>query len=175
MIRKVTCLTGLVLALGMVLSVALAMIPQDGTVSTFAVTMHCGALGPGDAGTPGIEEFPYRGRAVADAELVGNFLFVHGWYGYLAGPILPDVANGVHIHHDPALYHLETLVAGIENDGQDAGLFRATVYLTTEQQQMLVEGRLYMDVHTTAFPEGELRGMFVATEPIPAEIRVSGP
>ena len=175
MIRKITCLTGLLVVLGIALSAAPVMFPQDGTISTYAVTMHYGSLTPGDAGTAGIEDFPYRGSAIAEAELVGNFLYVHGWYGYLAGPILPEVANGVHIHHDPALYHLDTLIAGIENDGQDAGLFRAVVYLTPEQQQMLVEGRLYMDVHTTAFPEGELRGMFVATEPIPAEIRVVAP
>ena len=175
MIRKITCLTGLAVALGMALSVALAMFPQDGTISTYAVTMHYGSLAPGEPGTPSNGDFPYRGSAIAEAELVGNFLFVHGWYGYLAGPILPEVANGIHIHHDPALYHLDTLVAGIENDGQDAGLFRAAVYLTPEQQQMLVEGRLYMDVHTTAFPEGELRGMLLATEPIPEQIRVVAP
>ena len=178
MIRKVMCLTALLVVLGMALSAAPVMFPQDGTISTYAVTMHYGALSPGDAGTQGLgmgDFRPYRGYAIAEAELQGNFLFVHGSYGYLAGPILPEIANGIHIHHDPALYHLDTLVAGLDNDGQDAGLFRATVYLTPEQQQMLAEGRLYMDVHTTAFPEGELRGMFVATEPIPAEIRVTAP
>jgi len=177
MIRKVTCLTALAVVLGLALSTALAMIPQDGTVSTYAVTMQYGSLVPGEPGTPGLGkgDVPYRGSAVAEAELVGNFLYVHGWYGYLAGSILPEVATGIHIHHDPALYHLDTLVAGIENEGQQAGLFHGAVYLTPEQQQMLTEGRLYMDVHTTAFPEGELRGMFTATKPIPADLRVAAP
>ncbi|MEJ2288785.1 MAG: CHRD domain-containing protein [Deinococcales bacterium] len=167
MIRKITCLTGLLILLGMALCAAPVMFPQDGTISTYAVTMHYGALEPGDAGTPGIEDFPYRGYAIAEAELQGNFLFVHGSYGYLAGPILPEVANGIHIHHDPALYHLDTIVAGIANEGLDMGTFEDAVYLTPEQQQMLVEGRLYMDIHTTAYPGGEVRGMIVAVPELP--------
>lgn len=164
MIRRITCLSILAVLLGLLASMALAKFPKDFTTSQYTTAMHYGSLIPAENQGPGIgmSDFRYHGTARAELELVGNMLLVQGTYSQLTGPILPDVANGIHIHHDPGLYHLDTIVAGIANEGAGAGVFEDAVYLTPEQQQMLVEGRLYMDIHTTVFPEGEVRGLIVA-------------
>ena len=169
MIRRVMCLSILAIVAGLVASLAFAKMPKEFTTSRYTAAMHYDPLIPAEMRGPGtgMSDFRYQGAAHADLELVGNHLFVKGTYASLAGPILAEVANGVHIHHDPALYHLDTIVAGIANQGLDIGTFEDAVYLTPEQQQMLVDGRLYMDVHTTAFPEGEVRGMILAVEEAP--------
>ncbi|MEJ2357060.1 MAG: CHRD domain-containing protein [Deinococcales bacterium] len=169
MIRRVTCLTILAIVAALVASFAFAKFPQDFTTTHYRVAMSRDALLPAEMVGPGIgmSDFLYRGAAYAEIDLVGNYLFVTGTFGDLTGQFLPEVANGIHIHHDPALYHLDTIVAGIANEGLDMGTFEDAVYLTPEQQQMLVEGRLYMDIHTTAYPGGEVRGMIVAVPELP--------
>lgn len=164
MIRRITWLASAIVVLALVSAVAFAMEPwSERSPILYQVTMDYGGFGPAGPGRPGmgLSDNLYHGTASAQLELVGNTLVVQGSYARLTGPILADVAEGIHIHHDPAAYHLDTIVAGLQNEGRDEGAFGGSVYLTNGQVLMLVEGRLYMDVHTTAFPEGELRGMIV--------------
>lgn len=171
-IRRTTMVVGLLVGVFAFLSLALGKFPLElHPVALYQVTMHCDALCPAEPGT-NVTEPGYHGTAEAQIELVDNFLIVHGAYANLAGPIQPTIANGVHIHHDPVLDDLETIVAGVGNQGQQFGTFYELIHLSTEQQQMLVDGRLYMDIHTTAYPTGELRGMIVparAVTPLLAE------
>jgi hypothetical protein len=164
MIRRITCIASASMLLAVASAVVFAMEPSSAQTPVFyQVTMAYGGFGPAGPGTPdvGMSDSLFRGTATAQLGLVGNELVVRGRYARLKGPILADVAEGIHIHHDPGLFHLETIVAGLPNSGQDEGMFVGTTVLTNNELQMLAQGRLYMDIHTTAFPEGELRGMIV--------------
>ncbi|HKI56624.1 MAG TPA: CHRD domain-containing protein [Trueperaceae bacterium] len=176
MIRKIAWLSAMIATLAVVVGIGYAIEPGGTAPARYLVTMHYGGFGPADRlelGT-GMSDNLFHGSASAQLELVGNRLSVHGSYADLRDAILPEVAYGIHIHHDPALYHLDTIVAGLQNDGQNHGSFGGDVYLTSEQQLMLAQGRLYMDVHTAAFPQGELRGMILPVEE-PAPMKAVSP
>lgn len=163
MLRKFTCLATLGALICLVAGAAARDVPLGDSGTHYTATLSYGALTPLETRGPGIgmSDFRYRGTAHAELTLVGDYLFVEGSYTRLSGEILPEIAKGIHIHHDPAMYHLDTLIGGIENEGRTEGRFEDAVRLTPEQRAMLTEGRLYMDIHTTAFPDGELRGMVV--------------
>lgn len=156
--RRVTCLAALALAMGMLAAVVQAK-PTAGTITLYLADLqYCDLV----TGQP-VAEMLSEGTATCTAELEGNFLMIAGTYQRLQAPILPELAYGVHVHHDPALDHLDTLVGGLENQGNAAyGSIGGAVHLTAEQRAMLDEGRLYIDIHTTAFPEGEIQGMLRA-------------
>ena len=174
MTRKLTCLAGLVVALGMALGPAFAMFPVAdlGRVG-YQAELQYGSLTSGAGGAPGIgmSDYLIRSSSHADIEFFGNYLIVRGRYTDLTGSILPEVATGIHVHHDPALYHLNTRIGAVAHTGGADGTFEGAVYLTPEQQTMLAEGRLYLDIHTHALPQGELHGWIVAVEPPPTAAR----
>lgn len=164
--RRLTLLAGLVVTI-MVFATAFAMVPSsDFGGAAYEVRLDYSTLTEEAWQAPGIGmgDFLYRGSSHADLEYIGNYLVVHGSYIGLAGAILPEVETGIHVHHDPALDDLGTLVGSLAHTGGVSGTFEGAVYLTPEQQTMLVEGRLFLDIHTTAFPEGEMRGWVVPSE-----------
>jgi len=167
MIRRTTFVVSAVIVLTLATAFCFAREPvlDVGAPVYYQVTMHYGGLGPDEQGPPaidtGMSDPLFRGTAAARLELVGSQLMVRGVYARLGGYVLTDVAEGVHLHHDPAIFHLDTLVAGLMNEGGDEGAFSGSLDLTPQQQLMLFQGRMYMDVHTTAMPEGELRGLVV--------------
>lgn len=74
---------------------------------------------------------------------------------------------GVHIHPgaegetDDYLYGLR---ADVGPDGT-SGIFYGTVELTDEQREMLLDERIYMDIHTVEFEGGEVRDQLRRAEP----------
>lgn len=157
MARRVAWTAGLALVLGMVLCFGLAREP---TV-LYEANLQCGSLASADLGSQCMSDPLSRGTAWVQAWVEGDVLTVRGEYRGLEGAITPEPALGVHVHHDPGTYHLDTLVHGLTNDGGTTGTFTGLVHLTPAYRAMLADGRMYIDIHTTAFPEGELKGMLI--------------
>lgn len=154
--RRIQRVTWLTLLLAMCLGVVLAR----GPVTVYAVTMQCTQLEAG-YDIQCVTQPMARGTASARAWLEDGVLTIEGAYYALTTPVASEPALGMHLHHDPALYHLATFMAALENDGGTEGAFHASVSLTPQDTTMLEEGRLYLDIHTAAHPDGSLRGMLV--------------
>lgn len=102
----------------------------------------------------------------ASAILSGSTLRVTGSFADLAGDFAANVAGGAHIHNARAGFNggisvpLSTVVAG----DLKSGTFRSdTAYtLTADQVQGLLNGSLYVNLHTTMYTSGELRGQLLS-------------
>lgn len=105
-----------------------------------------------------------------EAVVEGGFLVIQGHYGDLSSPVNTELAEGVHLHRDLGLYHLDTLIRGLQNGASTGGYILATIYLTPDYELMLAEGRMYVDIHTTAYPEGEIRGILRPVMPLDLEV-----
>ncbi len=109
----------------------------------------------------------------AGATLKGNKLKVRGSFSNLTGnlrdyrvdptdPPNPRITSAVHIHrgspkeNGPFQYALDVNL----NGSQRQGAFQGEFDLSSEQLQSLLNGQLYIDIHTTTFRGGELRGVF---------------
>ncbi|HLF65538.1 MAG TPA: CHRD domain-containing protein [Saprospiraceae bacterium] len=103
----------------------------------------------------------------ASAILSGNILRVTGSFADLAGDFAPNIAGGSHIHNARAGFNggisvpLKTRVAG----DLKSGIFRAdTAYmLMPDQVQGVLNGSMYVNVHTTMHTGGELRGQILSS------------
>jgi CHRD domain len=108
-----------------------------------------------------------------EAMLMGNRFVVRGNFINLSSPLRdyatdpldppnPNITSGVHIHrgesteNGPFQYALQ--LSPDESGLQ--GQFMGEYTLTSEQRQALVNGKLYMDIHTRQNRAGELRGVF---------------
>ncbi|MDX2098150.1 MAG: CHRD domain-containing protein [Leptolyngbyaceae cyanobacterium bins.59] len=112
---------------------------------------------------------------VAGAVLMGDRLVVRGDFGSLSSPLRdyaadpvsppnPNITSGVHIHrgdasqNGPFQYALTVML----NPSELGGRFSGAYTLTAEQKQALMNGQLYVDIHTKQNRAGELRGIFRA-------------
>ncbi len=99
-------------------------------------------------------------------ELRGNELTVSGSFNGLAGDFDPSIAGGAHLHLGPAGANggiALSLSADVETDLK-SGTFPAddnTFTLSEEQAASLFSGGYYANIHTTAYPGGELRGQIL--------------
>jgi CHRD domain len=108
-----------------------------------------------------------------EAILVGDRFMVQGDFSNLSSPLRdyatdpldppnPNITSGVHIHRgEPTQNGLFQYALQVSPD--DSGLqgqFMGEYPLTSEQLQALVNGKLYMDIHTQQNRAGELRGIF---------------
>jgi CHRD domain len=108
-----------------------------------------------------------------EATLVGDRFVVQGAFNNLSSPLRdyaldpldppnPNITSGVHIHqgeltaNGPFQYALQ--VSSGESGLQ--GQFMGDYTLTREQGQALMNGNLYVDIHTEQNRAGELRGVF---------------
>jgi CHRD domain len=108
-----------------------------------------------------------------EAILVGDRFMVRGDFNNLSSPLRdyatdpldppnPNITSGVHIHrgesteNGPFQYALQVS----PDDSGLQGQFMGEYTLTSEQLQNLVNGKLYMDIHTQQNRAGELRGIF---------------
>lgn len=91
------------------------------------------------------------------------FVFHDSWSGLSA----PDTATHIHAPAPPGTNAPVIIPFGVAN-GFIAGLTFGTVdysgTLTATQASQLLDGLFYANVHTTAFPGGEIRGQLV---PVP--------
>ena len=159
MTRRATWLAGVAMLAGL-LCVVVRAAPPPGIV-VYEARLQCADLITGNRGVASMSEINARPAAWVQAYVDGEELVIHGSYGDLSSPVTPDLASGVHLHHDPAAYHVDTLVRGLPNEGGTTGMVHARLRLTPDYRTMLETGRMYVDIHTAAYPEGELRGMLV--------------
>ncbi len=108
----------------------------------------------------------------AGAVLTGNILTIRGDFRNLSSdlrdyatdpldPPNPNITSAIHVHqgspteNGPFQYALEVML----DDSGSKGRFGGEYTLTSEQRQALSDGMLYLDIHTTRFRAGELRGV----------------
>ena len=114
----------------------------------------------------GAEEVPPNsstGTGTATVMIVGDKLKVTVSFEGLTGPL-----TGAHIH-GPALPGatadvIFNIIPGELAAGASSPL-RAMFPITEEQKALVREGRTYLNLHTTEFPGGEIRGQ------LPAEVQ----
>ena len=96
-------------------------------------------------------------------ELAGNQLTVSGSFDDLQGDIAVDLAGGAHIHDAVAGRNGGvSIVLNLSHDDDDRGAvleaMNNSFTLTDEQVALLMSHGNYVNVHSTAFMAGELRG-----------------
>ena len=107
-----------------------------------------------------------NGAGTVKAELLGDRLTVTGSFANLTGDFNRNVAGGAHIHNGAVgvnggvLIPLKTDV----NADQKGGRYFAdsnSVVLTPDQLTLLNAGNLYVNIHSTTLPGGEIRGQLL--------------
>jgi hypothetical protein len=106
------------------------------------------------------------GNGVITATLTGSELVVTGDYSGMTGLIDLNIAGGAHIHAGYAGQNGGIELELVPTPGTDAtgGTFAAAVntFTLTQAQLDLLHGRqLYVNIHTTAYPAGEIRGQLL--------------
>ena len=99
------------------------------------------------------------GSGHADADLDGNELTIEGNFAGLLGPA--TVAN---LHIGIAVGARGPAIAPLAVDGVVDGKVSGTVRLTRDQAEALRAGRLYIQVHSEAAPDGNLWGWLLDAE-----------
>ncbi len=99
-----------------------------------------------------------------DATLDGNTLTLSGSFEGLSTPIEPVGGTGVHIHTGFTGENggVEVSLDPELTNGNTAGTFDESVTLSAEQIEMLQNRGLYINIHSEAYPAGELRGQLLA-------------
>ena len=93
------------------------------------------------------------GSGSGSAELNGERLFVRGSFSGLRGP-----ATVVRLHEGAAMGVRGDAISELSVEASVSGTFSGNVELTQEQVQRLRQGRLYIQIHSEAAPEGNLWG-----------------
>ena len=122
---------------------------------------------------PGAVETAATGKAVA--VLVGNRFMVNGSFSGLSSPLRDLEAKptdpGVHLHRGAAgetTPYFHGLQVQLNADGR-SGIFFGAVTLDAAQQDLLLTGRTYVDIHTVKFGPGEVRDQWRPLNPAAAE------
>lgn len=77
---------------------------------------------------------------------------------HIHGPALPGASAGI-------LYPLTSFPSGVTS-----GSYSGTFILSSIDSASLMSGMLYINIHTTFAPGGEIRGQLIPTGPLPVEI-----
>jgi hypothetical protein len=107
-------------------------------------------------------------NGMVTANLVGNVLTVSGSFEGLTGLFDATVAGGAHLHLGYAGENgpIELMLTTTPDLDLSGGSFEAvlnTFTLTTDQMEALMDRRIYVNIHTTLYPGGELRGQLLPT------------
>jgi len=107
-----------------------------------------------------------NGAGAIKAELLGDKLTVTGSFANLSGELNRNIANGAHLHNGangtngPVLVSLKT-DTNADNKGGRFFSDSNVITLTTDQLALLNAGNLYVNVHSTTAPAGEIRGQLL--------------
>ena len=93
------------------------------------------------------------GTGRATAVLHGSELSVAGTYEGLQAP-----ANSAHLHESPVMGVRGPAILDLQVSGGVEGSISATLDLTPDQVAALHGGRLYIQIHSVAAPDGNLWG-----------------
>ena len=154
-------------ALVMLSTTATATTPQQPQALMFVAELQ------GKFVAPGAVETTATGKAIA--VLVGNQFMVNGSFSGLSSP-LRDLETkpadpGVHLHRGAAgetTPYFHGLQVRLNADGR-SGIFFGAVTLDAAQQDLLLTGRTYVDIHTVKFGPGEVRDQWRPLSPAAAE------
>jgi hypothetical protein len=108
------------------------------------------------------------------ATRVLDFNVAYGLFGF--EPLTSDYLAS-HIHRapvgvaGPVEINLAPLHVAV---GTRAGMYSGTLTLTEDQQNALFNQQLYVNVHSTTFPDGEIRGQLVPVIPEPSIYALAG-
>lgn len=164
MARRIGWILGVALSLGLLAGAARADGPGDAVVF-YSARLRCADLVTGEHLPQCMVVSQYQGSGWVQGYVEGDRLILHGAYAGLSAPVAADLALGVHLHHDPNDYHVDTLVRGLASEGGTSGLFHGSVPLTPAYRTLLETGRMYVDIHTSAAGPGELKGVLVPLSP----------
>lgn len=142
------------------------------TLFTFALALLFGALQAQTVytahltGRHEVQPVASTGYGEITATLTGNVLAVSGFFKNLTGNYDATVAGGAHLHLGYAGQTggiLFTLTPTLDADlkGGTFSTLMNTFTLSPEQMAFLQERRIYVNIHTTSFASGELRGQLV--------------
>lgn len=119
------------------------------------------------------ENPPVATQALGDVEavLTGNTLVVTGSFNLLMSDLREIAGSSAHIHVAPAGENGPVVFSlGVTSLDKRNGELTGTFTLTTEQLQAFEDGELYVNIHTSGNPSGELRAQLVADAPTFAEV-----
>jgi hypothetical protein len=94
-----------------------------------------------------------KGRGTATASLDGTTLTLDGSFAGLQG-----AATVAHLFEGPATGVRGTAVADVAVPQAASGSFSAKITLSAVQAESLRQGRLYLQIHSAAAPDGNLWG-----------------
>ncbi len=114
------------------------------------------------------EVFPVATAAGGEvtATLTGNTLVVSGSFSGLSSPVAFGIAGGAHLHagyagqNGPVVFPL-VITPDADSTGGSFSAMLNTFTLDPMQRQMLMSRRMYVNIHTHAYPMGELRGQLL--------------
>ncbi|HEX8539925.1 MAG TPA: CHRD domain-containing protein [Cystobacter sp.] len=102
---------------------------------------------------------------VATATLDGSELTVQGTFSGLLSNLSEVSGSSVHVHKG-AVGVAGGIVFGLQvtTTDQRNGSFTGSQKLSSEDQEAFKKGQLYVNVHTSGNPGGEIRGQFIPIE-----------
>ncbi|MEL7119870.1 MAG: CHRD domain-containing protein, partial [Bacteroidota bacterium] len=106
------------------------------------------------------------GSGMLTATLDSNTLVVEGSFSNLIGDFNVEIAGGSHIHKGLAGQNggVEVVLTPSLDEDLKGGSFAAadnTFELTEEQIQLLKTRQMYVNIHSTTVPSGEIRGQLI--------------
>jgi hypothetical protein len=93
------------------------------------------------------------GTGNATVTVNGTSLSVTGNFQGLTGP-----ASAAHIHGPADKETAASVLCPLSASAAASGTVTGTCTFSAEQLQQLRDGRMYVNVHTSQFPQGEIRG-----------------
>ena len=139
------------------------------TGGSAAAWMGAGAPVEFTAILSGVQENPAAftpATGIVNAILTGNELVVSGSFEGLRGELYTPAAGGDHIHRALAGRNggIELQLTAVLSDGNTAGVYNAednTFVLTDDQVAALNAREFYVNIHSSVFTGGELRGQIL--------------
>jgi hypothetical protein len=124
----------------------------------------------GDIQMSGDQEVPpaeTTGRGTASPTLTGNLLRVTGTFEGLSAPLMEVAGSSAHVHDGPIGQSGPIVFNLVVTPGQDgrSGTFEGEQLLDQNQLRAFQAGRYYVNVHTQAYPGGEIRGQLAQPRP----------
>ncbi|MCL4741190.1 MAG: CHRD domain-containing protein [Phycisphaerales bacterium] len=124
-----------------------------------------------DINLTGLEEVPPNaspatGSAHVEVNLATGFVDVTGVFDGLLGSV-----SGAHLHGLADYGQNAGILIGFTTTGSTSGTFFGSGTLSPTNLQGLLDGLTYINVHSSVFPSGEIRGQVV---PTPATLAILG-